>query len=93
MSSAAPGLMRRRSVSPLHVGHRHALEQRDAPAQAVLEVGDLAAHGGFGDGGDLGRGRPRRRSRRSHSMLISVESMSKAINVEVGQLSGAVSSG
>jgi hypothetical protein len=30
------------------------LQQRHAPAQAFLVVGDLAAHGGFGDGGHLG---------------------------------------
>ena len=38
----------------LHVGHRHAAQQRDALAQAFLVVGDLAAHGGFGDGRHLG---------------------------------------
>ncbi|GAB1384230.1 hypothetical protein MASR1M50_25510 [Burkholderiales bacterium] len=33
---------------------RHAPQQRHAAAQAVLEVGDLAAHGRLGDGGHLG---------------------------------------
>src|SRR3989344_3044195 len=32
----------------------HALEQGHAAAKAVLEVGDFAAHGCFGDGGHLG---------------------------------------
>ncbi|MCY1296529.1 hypothetical protein D9M70_459180 [compost metagenome] len=31
-----------------------ALEQRHAAPQAFVEVGDLATHRGFGDGGDLG---------------------------------------
>ena len=41
-------------VDPLQRGDRHAFEQGDAAAQALLEVGDLAAHRGLGDGGDLG---------------------------------------
>ena len=41
-------------VHPLHVGHGHAAQQRHALAQAFLVVGDLAAHGGFGDGGHFG---------------------------------------
>ena len=41
-------------VHPLHVGHGHTAQQRHAAAQAFLEIGDFAAHGGFGDGGHFG---------------------------------------
>ena len=34
--------------------HRHAAQQCQAPAQAVLVVGDFTAHGGFGDGCNFG---------------------------------------
>ena len=37
-----------------HVGFGHALEQGHALAQAFLEVGDLTAHRGLGDGRDFG---------------------------------------
>ena len=69
-------------VDLLQRRHRHALQQRHAPAQAFLEVGDLAAHRGLGDGGDLGLLPTASAISSMHSMLISVESMSKAISLK-----------
>jgi hypothetical protein len=43
-----------RTVDVRQVGLGHALEQRHAPAQALLVIGDLAAHRGLGDGRHLG---------------------------------------
>ena len=62
---------------------RHALEQRDAAAQAFGEVLDLAAHGGFGDFRHLVLTPATPAISSMHSMLISVESMSMASTLQL----------
>ena len=54
-SCSAPGIEPQALVVDLlQRVDRHAFEQRHAAAQAFLEVLDLAAHRGLGDGGDFG---------------------------------------
>ena len=38
----------------IHAGNAHTFKQRHAPAQAVLEVNNFAAHGRFGNGSNFG---------------------------------------
>ena len=41
-------------INLVHLRHSHALEQRNAQAQALLVVADLTKHGRFGEGRHLG---------------------------------------